>query len=459
MVEKVATIRGLRVDVPPDAVLLASRVASLGGLATLISGVPDGSGRWRSFVAALPVERVTSLAPPGGVVPGEPAGALGGVPRWIGFAPYEAARHLERPTWRRDDHRPPPHHATPSWARYGAVLMVDHHRGEVLAVGDDPACVRELARAALAPAASGPATVRLTREEPPERHAERIREALSRIGAGDLYQVNLARRLDLEVQGDPVALLRRMMRSSRSSHGSCLQLFDDATIVSTSPELFLRAGADGRVVTEPIKGTRPRGPDAESDRALGLDLDADPKERAELAMVIDLERNDLGRLAVVGSVRLVEPPRVVTLPTLHHRVATVTARLPAGTTWEALLAATFPSGSVTGAPKVRAMETIADLEETRRGLYTGAIGHVSFDGTLTLAMAIRTLTISGTEGHWHAGGGIVAGSDPDREVEETRVKSQQVVALLGGLLGQTPRFSITSEDTRDGYRGGLPGRR
>jgi anthranilate/para-aminobenzoate synthase component I len=431
MVEKVATIRGLRVDVPPDAVLLASRVASLGGVSALISGAPRATGPWRSFVAALPVEHVRTLAPPGGVGGTGVTAPFGDVPRWVGIAPYEAGRGIERAAWSRVDSRPAPHHVLPTWVRYGAVLSIDHRTGEVLCVGDDPACVRELARAASVDVARVEASVRLVREEPPERHAERIREALSRIAAGHLYQVNLARRLDLEVRGDALSILRRMMRSSRSSHGSYIAFHGEPSVVSTSPELFLCVRPDGRVVTEPIKGTRPRGGDAASDRDLARALDADPKERAELAMVIDLERNDLGRLARVGSVRLVDEPHVVTLAPLHHRVATVAARLPAGTTWEHLLAATFPSGSVTGAPKVRAMETIADLEETRRGLYTGAIGHVSLDGTLTLAMAIRTLTIAGEEGHWHAGGGIVAGSDPDREVEETRVKSRQVVALLG----------------------------
>ena len=205
----------------------------------------------------------------------------------------------------------------------------------------------------------------------------------------------------------------------------------DWSLVSTSPERFLLATPDRRVETRPIKGTRPRGADARSDAALVHELDQDPKERAELSMVVDVERNDLGRVARTGSVRVVGAPRVETFGTVHHRVATVAAWLRAGTSRTKLLEATLPSGSVTGAPKVRAMELIATLEAERRGLYTGAFGHVAHDGSMRLGMAIRAVTARDGVAHYHAGGGIVAESDPAREVEEVRWKTLRVLGLLG----------------------------
>jgi anthranilate/para-aminobenzoate synthase component I len=387
---------------------------------------------------ALPVESSGELCPEGGVGLGSDRGSWGGVPRWVGLLPYEAARHLERSGWSPAETREPPHHLRPCWFRYGAVLVVDHLRGEVHAVGEEPALVRQLARLAASPeprpreieVSAGPA-------EPLERHATRVREALELILQGDLYQVNLARRLEVTLRGDPFEAFVRLSAASPASYAASIEWPGEAAVFATSPELFLDARTDGKVFTLPIKGTRPRGRDALQDAALRAELDADPKEIAELSMVIDLERNDLGKLAEVGSVRVPAPPVVRTHRTLHHRVARVEARLPRGVSWANLVAATFPSGSVTGAPKVRAMEVIARLEAARRGLYTGAFGHVSHGGDLVLAMAIRTLTAQGEgegprEGHYHTGGGIVADSDPGREVDETRVKSLQLLSLLRG---------------------------
>jgi anthranilate/para-aminobenzoate synthase component I len=256
-----------------------------------------------------------------------------------------------------------------------------------------------------------------------------VAAALELIRAGDIYQVNLARRLDVEVRGGLDGVFSRLLAAAPSPFAALLELPGVPSVCSTSPELFLATRGQS-VETHPIKGTRRRGKDAQEDAALRRALDADPKERAELSMVIDLERNDLGKLAIPGSVRVIEDPIVVTHRTLHHRVARVAARMPPGVTPEALLEATLPSGSVTGAPKVRAMEVIAELEASRRGLYTGALGYLGHDGELRLAMAIRTLTVRGEEGHYHSGGGIVADSDPEREVEETRVKALQLAAAL-----------------------------
>ena len=163
-----------------------------------------------------------------------------------------------------------------------------------------------------------------------------------------------------------------------------------------------------------------------SDRAHAAELDADPKERAELTMIVDVERNDLGRIAVAGSVRVTTSPHVVTQRTVHHRVASIVAHARPDASRDDVLRAMLPSGSVTGAPKVRAMEVIATLEPHRRGLYTGAIGYIAHDGGLTWSMAIRTAVLHDGEGEYWTGGGIVSDSDPERELEETRWKALQL---------------------------------
>jgi anthranilate/para-aminobenzoate synthase component I len=234
------------------------------------------------------------------------------------------------------------------------------------------------------------------------------------------------------LQGSPFGLYERLVRVAQASFAGFLAL-DGATVLSTSPELLLAAepSPDGATFdflsTEPIKGTRPRGAHAAEDAALACELELDPKERAELAMIVDVERNDLGRVARVGSVRVASPPHVVTHRTIHHRLARVTARARPGLSREEVLRAIVPSGSVTGAPKVRAMEVIASLEARRRGLYTGGFGFVRRDGGVVLAMAIRTVVLCGNEGEYWTGGGIVADSDPAREVEETRWKALQLL--------------------------------
>jgi anthranilate synthase component 1 len=424
------TIRASRVLTSPDPLRLLACLAGLPGRFGLLNPVPPPEGPpWRSFVGAFPLETSAALAPP---PPRSARGLWASVPRWVGLLPYEATRaSLERPGWTPQERRPPPHHLRPCWVRYGAVLVVDHRSGEVFAAGDQEEPLRALKRLAEAdPRPLPPPRVRSLPSEPPALHRERVAAALELIRAGDIYQVNLARRLEVEVHGGLLGVFARLLAAAPSPFAALLELPGVPSVCSTSPELFL-ATRGQTVETHPIKGTRRRGKDVQEDAALRHALDTDPKERAELAMVIDLERNDLGKLALPGSVRVIGEPTLVTHRTLHHRVARVAARMPPGVTPEALIEATLPSGSVTGAPKVRAMEVIAGLEASRRGLYTGALGYVGHDGELRLAMAIRTLTVREEEGHYHSGGGIVADSDPEREVEETQVKALQLAAALG----------------------------
>src|SRR5581483_4619066 len=183
--------------------------------------------------------------------------------------------------------------------------------------------------------------------------------------------------------------------------------------------------------TRPIKGTRPRGASAAADAALVADLTRDPKERAEHVMIVDLERNDLGRVAVPGSVAVEGFARVETHATLHHLVSTVAARVPPDLGLAALLRATFPGGSITGAPKVRAMQIIQELEPDARGAYTGAFGLFHPAGDVELGLAIRTGLVADGVVRWHAGGGIVADSDPERELAEAWLKTAALRLALG----------------------------
>ncbi|MET0591583.1 MAG: anthranilate synthase component I family protein [Polyangiaceae bacterium] len=427
------------VDAPPDPVAIAQRFAGRAGFAFL-HGASDGEYGQRSFIAVDPIESSSAMLPG---QPGERGGApgdtRGDVPRWIGVIPYECGRSLERLAWTRTpDEREAPHFMAPVWNRYGAVIDVDPVRGVVRVVGDDARKVAELASELRA----GPVVRRarapvrlevLPNDDPPEAHLERIRRAKELIAAGDLYQVNLARRERLRAVGAPLDLYLAIAEQAPSAFGACLAL-GGAVVCASSPELFLDVDVvAGRARTAPIKGTRPRGTDAASDAQLAAELDQSDKERAELTMILDVERNDLGRVCAPGTVRLQVPPRVDPHPTIHHRAAVLGGILRSGVTSHEVLEAMFPSGSVTGAPKVRAMEVIADLEPVRRGLYTGAFGYVTNDGSLRLAMAIRVLTIKGGEAHYYAGGGIVADSDPAAELAETRWKAAQIERLTGAV--------------------------
>jgi para-aminobenzoate synthetase component I len=255
--------------------------------------------------------------------------------------------------------------------------------------------------------------------------------ALDHIAAGDCFQINLTQRLTVRWDAPLPVLYRRLRDASPAPHGAALA---DVGVASISPETFLEVR--GRDVTvRPIKGTRPRHADPEIDAAHADDLATSAKDRAENVMVVDLERNDLGRVCVPGSVRVPRLCAVEAHPTVWHLVSDVVGRLQPDTGYGRLLAATFPCGSITGAPKVRAMEVIETLEPVRRGWYCGAIGFLSA-GRASLSVAIRTATRhpDGTIDHG-AGGGIVADSDPAAEHEESFAKAAAFLAAVGGVSG------------------------
>ena len=259
--------------------------------------------------------------------------------------------------------------------------------------------------------------------------------ALSRIkdyiAAGDVYQVNLTQRFETPLPCHPYALYQRLRRRSPAPFASYLN-FGNWQVVSSSPERFLRI-ENGRVETRPIKGTRPRGKTPAEDERLRAELVASEKDRAELLMIVDLERNDLGRVCAPGSIRVDELFKVETHPTVHHLVANVSGVLRADCDVVDCLRATLPGGSITGAPKVRAMQIIDELETVQRGVYTGAVGYLGFDGNADLNIAIRTILCAKGQAYYHVGGGIVWDSDPESEYQETLDKGAAMRAALLGL--------------------------
>jgi para-aminobenzoate synthetase component 1 len=257
---------------------------------------------------------------------------------------------------------------------------------------------------------------------------ERLRE---RIARGDIFQANLCRRLEAPL---PEASLwpfyQRLRAASPADHGAFFGMEDGRALLSVSPELYLSVRGD-RVETRPIKGTRPRGANPREDRALARELSESEKDRAELTMIVDVARNDLGRVCAAGSVQVPAHAELATLPTLHHTVSTVQGRLLPDRGPADLLRASFPPASITGAPKIRAMSILAGEEEVRRGPAMGAFGWISLAGDLELSVAIRTAVYAKGKIAYHAGCGIVADSDPELELEESAVKARAFLTALG----------------------------
>jgi para-aminobenzoate synthetase component 1 len=258
----------------------------------------------------------------------------------------------------------------------------------------------------------------------------RLSRVLSYIVAGDIFQANLAHRFTAPLSA-PVDELYRRLRTASPAPWGCLLRLGGPDVLSISPELFL-ARTGEVVTTRPIKGTRPRGADAAEDARLRAELESSEKDRAELAMIVDLLRNDLGRVARTGTVRVPVPREIRAHPTVFHSIATVVAEVPRDVHAADLVAATMPGGSVTGAPKIRAMEILEELEDVRRGPYCGSAGWFGYDGDLRLNILIRTLCVLDGAVSFHVGGGIVADSDPAAEHEETLVKARALIAALTG---------------------------
>lgn len=282
-----------------------------------------------------------------------------------------------------------------------------------------------------APAVPGASDLRLAFTAAEYRAA--VADIVERICDGDLFQANLTQPFTAAWDGDPRALFWRLCHVSPAPFAAYLE-DGDLRVLSVSPEEFLhRAG--GTVRTRPIKGTSARDPDPDRDAAALADLRASTKDRAELAMIVDLLRNDLGKLARPGSVRVGPFPEAASFAQVHHLLATVRAELPPDTPHVELLRAVFPGGSITGAPKLRAMQVLEELERVRRGVYTGALGWIGPGPALHLNVAIRTLLLRGRTARFHAGGGVTARSDPEAEWRESLHKARGIARALGLELG------------------------
>jgi len=274
-----------------------------------------------------------------------------------------------------------------------------------------------------------------------EDYLRAVERAKRYIQAGDIYQVNLSQRFQTQVEIPPYELYRRL-RKINPAPFSCYLKLDNKYVISSSPERFLSVRNTSartaehkntlirKVQTRPIKGTRPRCNHEDVNMKMKKELLSSKKDDAELAMIVDLERNDLGRVCNYNTVKVTEKKQLEEHPTVYHLTATVEGELHSQYDTIDLIKATFPGGSITGAPKIRAMQVIDELEPTRRNVYTGAIGYIGFNGNIDLNIAIRTFLVKDDHVYFQAGGGIVADSNPEEEYEETLHKARALIKTL-----------------------------
>jgi len=308
----------------------------------------------------------------------------------------------------------------------------------------------ELARSALdgdpsvGPAPSNATSVEFESEFGREEYADRVRRVKEYVRDGGTFQTNVSHRLEAPAAVHPVEAYESLRRVNPAPYSGLVE-FPGVDLVSASPELLLeREGS--RLLTEPIAGTRPRGETEEADRDYEAELRGDEKERAEHAMLVDLERNDLGKVSEYGTVEVGEYRRVDRYSEVMHLVSLVSGRMREEHDLADAIAAVFPGGTITGAPKPRTMEIIEELELTRRGPYTGSMAAVGFDGRATLNIVIRTLVRTGEEYHLRVGGGVVEDSVPELEYEETLAKARGLINAIDEALGSDVEMGVQAAD-------------
>ena len=350
----------------------------------------------------------------------------------IGYLGFELGREIERlPATTADDVGAP----ELAFGWYDAAVVEDHETGRTWLVGrpDAVAALRRRLTMSSAVTSQASSVVAVLRSNfSRERYLAAVERAREYIEAGDIYQVNLSQRFSAPCGTGGLDVYQRLRALSPAPFAAYLDFRGELAsveVLSSSPERFLLADRD-RLETRPIKGTRPRGETPEQDRALADELQQSTKDRAEHVMIVDLERNDLGRVAVTGTVQVPELATLESYAQVHHLTSVVSAQRRADVGLEDLLRATFPGGSISGAPKIRALEIIDELEPTVRGVYTGAIGYVSAHGRLDLNIAIRTITLADGVAHLHVGGAIVHDSDPEAEYQETLDKARGMARAL-----------------------------
>ncbi len=368
----------------------------------------------------------------------------------VGYFGYELAQHLERvPMARYDEMQFPDlvigfhdviiavdHQERRAWVFSSGVQEADSPRREQLTIERLSSVLRRLESAEIPPGPTAArARVELQSNFTQPGYETAVERVISYIFAGDIFQANLSQCLQARLPNGLTGFeLYRRLRKINPAPFAALIRSGDIEIVSASPERFLKL-QQGRVETCPIKGTRPRGSTPQADEVLAAELLASEKDRAENVMIVDLLRNDLSRVCRDGSVDVPRLCELETFATVFHLVSTVTGELQPGKTAVDLLAACFPGGSITGAPKIRAMEIIAELEPTRRGPYCGSIGYIGFDGAMDTSITIRTYAIKDGMVTFQAGGGIVADSRPTDEYDETVAKARALIAALAGPGG------------------------
>ena len=354
---------------------------------------------------------------------------------WFLYLGYELAAEVEPTLSLPASHLP----RAVAWRMRGAVMR-DRRTNEIRIVARDAGLLerlREQVRADHAAVASAEGRVSpavlttAVEEQDPQVFLDGVREVLDAIARGDVYQANLSRSWRARMApGATVPDLYRALRRANPAPFAALAQFSDFSLLSSSPERLLQL-QDGIASTRPIAGTRPRGRDADADAALKSELRLNEKERAEHIMLVDLERNDLGRICRGGTVEVDEFMTIETYATVHHIVSNVRGVLRDGVTPGQAIAAVFPGGTITGCPKVRCIELLAGLEREPRDAYTGSLGYLDLNGAMDLNILIRTLTVRDGEIGFRTGGGIVADSIPEAELAETRAKANGILRALG----------------------------
>ena len=424
-------------DRPHPFLRLAAGRGFRGAPWSFLAVAPTAVETTRRIGGARPLtDRLAALAPERVERHGPRIPFAGG---WAGMLGYEARSAVER----TPAPRTAPLGFPAIWfGRYEAVAAWNHRTGErfLAGLGEDRRAAEQAARAlGRLLRSSRPATAetaeRGTRPPRPQLDAatyqQAIHEAREAVLRGDIFQTNVSQRFDAGVDLPPDALFEHLVASVPAPYMTYVDVGGGRVVLSASPERFLRVR--GRTLeTDPMKGTRPRGATRAEDRALRRELEASAKDQAELAMIVDLSRNDLARVCDAGTVRVTVPRRLLAFARVHQAIAVVRGRLAKGHDRIDALQAAFPPGSVTGAPKVRAMEIIDELEGEGRGPYCGALGWLDAGGDMDLSVAIRTILVSGRRASYRVGGGITLGSDPHDEWRETLDKGRGLYAALSG---------------------------
>ena len=354
----------------------------------------------------------------------------------IGYLGYDFGRHLEQlPHLAVDDlHLPDARFGLYAWA------LISDHLAQTCQLVFHPALAdserQRLITLFSGDAATAPATFKLQGPMAPDLSVEAYQQAIERIQdyiqAGDCYQVNFAQRFRAPCSGDPWVAYCALREACPTPFSGFQSLPNDGAVLSLSPERFVRV-SERQVETRPIKGTRPRGVTPEEDAAHATELLASPKDRAENLMIVDLLRNDLGRSCRTGSVSVPELFSLESYPNVHHLVSSVTGTLADDKDALDLIAGSFPGGSITGAPKIRAMQIIDELEPTRRGLYCGSLVYLDVRGEMDSSIAIRSLLVKNGQVCCWGGGGIVADSEWEAEYQESLTKVRVLLQTLEGL--------------------------